>query len=88
MRRWIGLLAAGALAGACAPTNSTGVLPIEVLVVLDSIDQRLDLIPVDSGTVARTIGLAPLGFVPQFVAARGGTAVVAGTRSAVWPPSS
>jgi DNA-binding beta-propeller fold protein YncE len=70
------------LVGACAPTNSTGTLPVEVLVVLDSAEQSLALIPVDSSRVARTIDLGPLGFVPRFVAARNQFAVVAGTNPA------
>lgn len=66
-------------AGACAPTNSTGALPLEVLVALDSLEPSIALIPVDSGEVARTIPLGPLAFVPRFVAARNNLALVAGT---------
>lgn len=79
MRQILTLLFVALLAGGCAPTNSTGALPVEVLVVLDSTDQSLALIPVDSSRVAVTIDLPTLAFVPQFVAARNRTAVVAGT---------
>ncbi|HPF61545.1 MAG: hypothetical protein KC544_04570 [Gemmatimonadetes bacterium] len=79
MRR-ASLLAAASLAlGACAPTTSTGSLPLEVLVVLDSLDHTLRMIPVDSPTVVREIDLGgALGFTPSFLAARGRKAVVAG----------
>ena len=67
------------LVGACAPTNSTGTLPVEVLVVLDSTSSNLALVPVDSGQVEGVVPLGTLDFVPRFVAARGKVAVVAGT---------
>ncbi len=79
MRRCLHLLVLALLVWACAPTNSTGALPLEVLVVLDSVGQSLSLIPVDSTRVAQTIPLGPLGFVPRFVAARNNMAVVAGS---------
>lgn len=63
---------------ACAPTNSTGTLPVEVLVVLDSTAGELVLFPVDSTHVRRSIPLAGLGFVPTRLDARGDMAVVAG----------
>ncbi len=81
MRRFLSPLLVLASVAACAPTNSTGALPVEVLVVLDSADASLALVPVDSAKVARTIPLGTLGFVPRFVAASGATAVVAGTAS-------
>ena len=65
--------------GACAPTTSTGTLPVEVLVVLDSIDHTVRMIPVDSPTVVREIPLGDaLGFVPSQLAARGHRAIIAG----------
>lgn len=64
--------------GACAPTNSTDALPIEVLVVLDSTAGALVMIPVDSTEVRRSIPLAGLAFTPTVLAARGDRAVVAG----------
>jgi hypothetical protein len=63
---------------ACAPTNSTETLPIEVLVVLDSTAGELVMIPVDSLQVRRSIPLAGLGFTPTVLAALGDRAVVAG----------
>lgn len=67
------------LAGACAPTTSTGTLPVEVLVVLDSVDNVLRMIPVDSPTVVREIPLGnALGFSPSQLAARGTQAIIAG----------
>lgn len=67
------------VAGACAPTTSTGTLPVEVLVVLDSLDNVLRMIPVDSPSVVREIPLGgALGFAPSQLAARGTHAVVAG----------
>jgi hypothetical protein len=69
--------------GACAPTTSTGSLPLEVLVVLDSVDHTLRMVPVDSPTVVREIPLGgALGFTPAFLAARGTKAVVAGNNGA------
>lgn len=80
MRRHVSLLAIlTLLVGGCAPTNSTGTLPIEVLVVLDSTERSLALVPVDSARVEGHVPLGDLDFVPRFVAARGRTAVVAGT---------
>lgn len=79
MRHPLRLLVAALLVGGCAPTNSTGTLPVEVLVVLDSTAGALALIPVDSSRVAATIELGDVGFVPRFVAARNRTAVVVGT---------
>ena len=73
-----GLLGIVLLVGACAPTNSTDTLPIEVLVVLDSITGSLVMIPVDSAHIRRNIPLATLGFVPTVMDARGSLAVVAG----------
>lgn len=70
------------LVGACAPTTSTGSLPVEVLVVVDSTDNTLRLIPVDSSSVVRQIPLGnALGFHPSLVAARGKFAIVAGNDS-------
>lgn len=63
---------------ACAPTRSTGTLPAEVLVVLDSIENQLTLVSVDSTWARRAIALDGLGFVPIRLAAQGGVAVVAG----------
>src|SRR5690606_29138602 len=60
---------------ACAPTRSTGTLPAEVLVVLDSIENQLTLISVDSTWARRSIALDDLGFVPIRLAAQGGIAV-------------
>ncbi len=73
-----GLLWTMLLVGACAPTNSTDTLPVEVLVVLDSTAGELVMIPVDSAHVRRTISLSTLGFVPTVLDARGDVAVVAG----------
>jgi DNA-binding beta-propeller fold protein YncE len=72
------LLTTVLLIGACAPTNSTGTLPVEVLVVLDSTAAELVLIPVDSIQVRRSIPLDGLSFVPTVLDARGDVAVVAG----------
>lgn len=80
MRRALqSLIVTAMLVGACAPTNSTGTLPVEVLVVLDSTDNTLALVPVDSGRVEGVVSLGELDFVPRFVAARGELAVVVGT---------
>jgi hypothetical protein len=72
---WISLALCGS---ACAPTNSTGALPVEVLVVLDSVGAELVLISVDSTEARRGISLAGLAFTPTAVAARGHRAIVAG----------
>lgn len=72
------ILSAILCVGACAPTNSIGTLPVEVLVALDSTTNALVLIPVDSTHVRRSIPLAGLGFVPTRIAAIGDRAVVAG----------
>ncbi|HRP07941.1 MAG TPA: hypothetical protein PLL69_05580 [Gemmatimonadales bacterium] len=66
------------IASACAPTRSTGTLPAEVIVVLDSIENELTLVSVDSTWARRSIPLDGLGFVPTRLAAQGGIAVVAG----------
>lgn len=69
-----------AVAG-CAPTTSTGSLPLEVLVVLDSVDNTIRMFPVDSPSVMREIDLGTaLGFSPRLIAARGGIAVIAGNQ--------
>lgn len=73
-----GLVACSLFVGACAPTNSTGAIPIEVLVVLDSTAGSLLLIPVDSSRVQRTISLDGLDFIPTVLDARRDIAVVAG----------
>ncbi len=68
---------AGALAiGACASTNSTGSLPIEVLVVLDQVDRNLVLVPVDSPSVVRFVPVADGGNIPTSLAVRGQFALV------------
>lgn len=79
MRQLLSLTLIMMLVGACAPTTSTGSLPVEVLVVVDSTDFTLRLIPVDSSRVVREIQLgAALGFHPSLIAARGKYAIVAG----------
>lgn len=83
MRGIRGALCFGAmLAGACAPTTSTGTLPVEVLVVLDSAAPNLLVVSVDSTDARATIDLATLPFVPSLLATRGGLAAVAGVASA------
>lgn len=69
-------LVAGALA--CAPTTGTDTLPVEVLVVLDSVEASLVIVSVDSTQHRRDVSLQGLGFVPTQLAARGNLAVVAG----------
>lgn len=82
MRRTLILAIATLLVGACAPTTSTGSLPVEVLVVVDGNDHVVRLIPVDSTAVVREIELGTaLGFSPSLVAARGRYAIVAGNDS-------
>jgi hypothetical protein len=74
------LLATLAIAG-CAPTTSTGTLPVEVLVVLDQASASLVLIAVDSTEARRSISLAGIpDFTPQLLAARGNIAVVIGVQ--------
>lgn len=77
-----GLAAVSLFVGACAPTNSTETLPIEVLVVLDAATTSLVLIPVDSVHVRRSVSLPGLEFVPTVLAARGDRAVIAGAQPA------
>jgi len=82
MRQLLSITLIMTLVGACAPTTSTGSLPVEVLVVVDSTDFTLRLIPVDSSSVVREIQLGnALGFHPSVVAARGKYAIVAGNDS-------
>jgi hypothetical protein len=52
----LALLAVGIAAG-CAPTIGTAAAPVEVLVILDSLDDSLRIIPVDSPTIVHTIAL-------------------------------
>jgi hypothetical protein len=64
----------------CAPTRSTGTLPVEVLVVLDSTESALVLIPVDSTHVNRKVSIARLPFVPTRLATNGPLALIAGSQ--------
>jgi hypothetical protein len=64
--------------GGCAPTTSTGSLPVEVLVILDSGDNSLHVVSVDTTDARRTISLEGLSFVATDLATRGSYAVVAG----------
>jgi DNA-binding beta-propeller fold protein YncE len=52
--RWF-LLVLGGAAAACAPTLGPATPPVEVLVVLDSLDDSLRIIPVDSPSVVHHI---------------------------------
>jgi hypothetical protein len=76
--RRIGQATAVGVIAACAPTTGTETLPVEVLVVLDSIDASLRVVSVDSTEYRVTIPLDGLGFVPTELAARGALAVIAG----------
>lgn len=65
---------------ACAPTRSTGTLPVEVLVVLDSTESDLVMIPVDSTHITRRVSVAGLQFVPTRLATNGPLALIAGSQ--------
>ncbi len=82
MRRCLHLLLIALVAGACAPTNSTGSLPVETLVLLDSTSAGTDLIlvPLDSTDHQVRIPLDGLGFTPSVLASRGSVALVAGSQ--------
>lgn len=70
------------LVGACAPTNSTGSLPAEALVALDSTatGAALVLVPLDSTSQHVRIPLDGLPFVPRVLGSRGTLAIVAGSQ--------
>jgi len=70
------VLIAGLLAAACSPTLGPIVESVEVLVVLDSLENNLRIIPVDSPTVVHTIALAPGSAGAAAFALRGGIAAV------------
>ncbi len=72
------LMSMVAVLAACAPTRSTGTLPVEVLVVIDSAESALVMIPVDSTHLSRAISTADLPFVPTQLATNGPFALVAG----------
>jgi hypothetical protein len=74
MAVWCGLAALASLA--CAPTASTGSLPVEVLVVLDSTTRTLTLIPVDSTRVITTLPIDIPDAAPTSLAVRGSLAIV------------
>lgn len=74
MAAWCGLAATASLA--CAPTTSTGSLPVEVLVVLDSATRTLTLIPVDSTRVITTLPIDIPAAAPTALAVRGSLAIV------------
>ena len=78
------LLTSLIVVGGCAPTTSTGTLPIEVLVVLDGASESLLLIPVDSTNQQYSVSLAGIpDFSPRQVVARGGTALVSGDENTI-----
>jgi hypothetical protein len=74
-RTWIGVLGCVA-AMACAPTIGPATPPVEVIVVLDSLEQNLRIIPVDSLDVVHVISLGAPGSVATALAVRGELAVV------------
>ena len=82
--RWA-LLALGVAAAACAPTIGPIVPSIQVLVVLDSLDDTLRIIPVDSPNVVHkvplNIGIAAYG--KHALALNGRTAAIGIDRTAM-----
>ncbi len=64
------------LVGACAPTTSTGSLPVEVLVVLDQVERSLIVTPVDSSASLRIISISPVPVLATSLAVRGSLAAV------------
>jgi hypothetical protein len=64
------------VAGACAPTTSTGSLPVEVLVVLDQAERSLIVTPVDSSASLRIISISPVPVLATSLAVRGNLAAV------------
>ncbi|HEY4322171.1 MAG TPA: hypothetical protein VGM77_13470 [Gemmatimonadales bacterium] len=74
--RWT-ILAIMGIVAACAPTIGPVTPPVEVLVVLDSLDDSLRIIPVDSPGVVHTIELQPQsGTVVNALALRGSMAAI------------
>lgn len=73
-RGWVVLI--GGVVGACAPTIGPTTPPVEVLVVLDSLDDTLRVIPVDSPTVVHRVPLEETGAAMTALALNGEIAAI------------
>ena len=73
--RWA-ILACGIAVAACSPTIGPVVESVQVLVVLDSLDQLLRIIPVDSLNIVHTLAFNTNGSIALKMAVSGGLAAI------------
>lgn len=83
LRHW-GVLALGAAAAACASTIGPVIPSVQVLVVLDSLDDTLRIIPVDSPDVVHKVNLGLAASDKHALALRGQFAAIGSSGSVAY----